>query len=190
MKKSILKFLETFSLVGFGLAYWIYDLRVATAVLMALSTAFVVVAILLRERLNPLQWGTWLVVMVLGALSALTEDENLIKLKPSILNVTLALAFGISHWIGEKTLLERLLDPHFPTPAGKLRKVSLACVIYFLLIAGLNLFVAYRFDTSFWVKFKLIGLFVFNGVFLSGCLYYLWEEFKQYAETKERTRKE
>ncbi len=186
MKKNILKFLETFSLVGFGLAYWIYDLHVATAVLMALSTAFVGVALILREKLNPLQWGTWAVVMVLGGLSAWTHDGDIIKLKPSILNVALALAFGISHWIGEKTLLERLLDPHFPTPPGKLRNVSAAAVVYFLVIAGLNLFVAYRFDTSFWVKFKLIGLFVFNGAFLAGCLYYLWEEFKQYAESKEK----
>ena len=184
MKKTLLKFLETFSLVGFGLAYWIYDLRVATVVLMVLSTIFILVALGMREKLNYLQWGTWIVVMDLGLFSALTQDDNLIKWKPTILNVALAIAFGVSHWIGEKTLLQRLLDPHFPTPAGKLRKVSAACVCYFLGVAALNLFIAYNFDTAFWVKFKLVGLFVFNGAFLAGCLYYLWEEFKQYAETQ------
>lgn len=182
MKKTLLKSLETFSLVGFGLAYWIYDLRVATAVLMALSTVFVLAALILREKLNHLQWGTWGVVVALGAFSFFTQNDNLIKWKPTLLNVALAVAFGVSHWIGEKTLLQRLLDPHFPTPPGKLRKVSAACVGYFLVIAGVNLFVAYNFDTSFWVKFKLIGLFAFNGVFLAGCLYYLWDEFKQYTE--------
>ena len=184
MKKNILKLLETFSLVGFGFAYWIYDLRVATVVLMVLSTVFIGVALILREKLNALQWGTWAVVVALGALSMLSKDDNLIKWKPTILNVAMSLAFGISHWVGKKTLLERLLDPHFPTPAGKLRKVSAVCVFYFLGVAALNLFVAYRFDTSVWVKFKIIGLFACNGAFLAGCLYYLWEEFKQYTETQ------
>jgi intracellular septation protein len=181
-RSQFLKLFEFLSLVAFGLAYWLYDLRIATATLMVFSTLFVMVAGMLHEKLTHLQWGTWGVIIILGTFTILSQNDNIIKWKPTILNMALAIAFGFSHWIGEKTLLERMLHTHFTAPAYKLRKISQICVVYFLGIAILNLLVAYSFDTSVWVKFKLIGLFVFNGIFVSGCVYYLREEMKIYLE--------
>ena len=184
MKQAILKFLESFSIVGFGLAYWLYDLRVATAVLMVLMTVFIAASLLCREKLNPLQWGTWIVVVGLGAASLLTQNDSLIKWKTTLINGAIALVFAGSHLIGEKTILERVLTGHLVATREKLRTLSLVCIGYFLLVAALNLVVAYTFETSVWVQFKVVGLFIIHVLFVIGCFFYLWEEIKQYMETQ------
>ena len=53
-------------------------------------------------------------------------------------------------------------------PPGLWKRLNLAWVVFFLMAAGLNLFVAYRFSESTWVNFKLFGLMGLTFLFILG----------------------
>lgn len=181
-RKSLIKTLEFASVVGFGLAYWLYDLRIATIVLITLMTAFVVVVKVLGEKLSRLQLLSWLVILVLGGATVSFQDEQYIKWKTSVINGTLSLVFLASHFLGSKTILERFLDDKLSCPAVMLRRLNLVAVVYFASIALLNLYVASHFSTTIWVNFKLFGIFACNLLFLAGSFYYLRDYIREMME--------
>ena len=181
-KSKIVKFLEFFSIVGFGLAYWKFDLQIATMTLMVLMTIFIMTAKLTREPLNKLQIGTWLVVLGLGALTLSLQNDLFIKWKTTVINSILALIFGGSHLIGEKTIAERLLASRIQAPSKMLRNLNFAAVCYFITIGLLNIFIAYQFTTTTWVNFKLFGSLLLNIIFVGGCLFYLKDYLKDLVE--------
>ena len=113
-KTAIVKGLETFSIIGFGLAYWRYDLMVATAVLMGLMTLFVVISKALGEPLTKLQLITWIVVLVLGTVSLSFKNEYYIKWKTTVVNGLLAditASMGEAMALADKAgSIDRLID--------------------------------------------------------------------------------
>ncbi len=185
-KASISKSLETLTAVGFGIAYWKYDLNVATLTLMVLMTVFVIAVKAMGEKLTKLQFFSWLVVITLGGAGLLLKDDVIIKWKTTIINGTLGLAFLLSQVIGAKSLCERLLAEKIPAPGQVLRRLNTAVGFYFLFISGLNLVVAYYFSTTLWVKFKIFGLLALNVGFIAGAVYYLRDYLKDLVKEEPR----
>ena len=185
-KTRLVKFLEFSSAIGFGLAYWQFDLQIATITLMVMMTLFVSMAKILKEPLNKLQSGSWLVVIFLGSLTLLLKNEQLIKWKTTVINLLLALIFAGSHVIGPRTIAERLLSSRVKAPASRLRRLNGAAIFYFFLIAGLNLLFAYRFSTTAWVNFRLFGALILNLIFIGGSLYYLRSYLKELPDMPEK----
>ena len=172
-KENFLKVVEMLVLVAFLVAYKLSDLQIATAVLVIASTLFVLLVKFLGEKLTKLQVITWLVVVILGSATVILKDESIIKWKPTVINAFISFAFLITHFIGKKTLLERLIDEKVPAPARKLRKVNFAGSMFFLFLGVANILVAQNFSTNIWMNFKIFGITALNLCFLSCCLYYL-----------------
>ncbi len=182
-KTSIVKSLEFSSIIGFGLAYWRYDLIIATTVLMALMTLFVVVAKILDEPLTKAQMISWVVVMVFGGMTVFLKDEAFIKWKPTVINSIFALLLWGSHVIGGKTILERLLASKLKCPTSMLRRLNCALAGYFALGGALNIYIAENFSNDVWVSFKIFGNLALNIIFISGSLYYLRDYLKDIAQS-------
>ncbi len=59
------------------------------------------------------------------------------------------------------------MDANIQLPSIIWQRLNLAWVVFFVVMGALNLYVAYYYDTDFWVTFKLVGgagftlLFVF-----------------------------
>ena len=102
--------------VVFGIAYWLYDLRIATAVLIIGMTVFVCLVKILGEKLTKIQLASWLLVVFLGGASVLLNDESIIKWKPTAINLAIGLTFLLAQFLGKKSLIERLLQEKIPAP--------------------------------------------------------------------------
>jgi len=50
-----------------------------------------------------------------------------------------------------------MMDGNIQLPNKIWLRLNLAWAVYFILMGGLNIYVAYHFDTDVWVNFKLIG---------------------------------
>jgi intracellular septation protein len=187
-KTNVLKSLETLSVVGFGIAYWKYDLNTATLTLMALMTLFVVAVKVAGEKLTKLQFFSWLVIVVLGGAGILFRDETFIKWKTTIINGSLGMTFLLSHLFGDKTITERLLADKIKAPTSILKRLNLSVGFYFLFISALNLVVAYYFSTTLWVKFKIFGLLILNFTFVAGALFYLKDYLKDFLDNEMKKR--
>jgi intracellular septation protein len=161
------KFLLDFApaLLFFG-AYLLFDIYVATAVLIVAAIALVLVYRLWKNHWHKSHLVVAVLATVLGGLTLAIHDPAFIKFKPTAVYGVFALALLGSHFIGDRVLLERLPQKTFTFPPAVWRRVNLAWAVFFLGCAALNLYVAGNYDEATWVKFKTFGFTALIFVFL------------------------
>lgn len=161
--KQILDFLPALAFLG---GYFLGDIYQATIALIA-SLALVVVAYgVLERRLHKAHFITLLVAAALGGLTLYVHDPRFIKFKPTAVYALFAIALLASHWIGPQVLMQRLGAKLVALPDAIWRRVNLAWVLFFSLLAVLNLLVAANFSEATWVKFKVFGFTVLTFAFM------------------------
>ena len=97
---------------------------------------------------------------------------------PTIVNWLFAAAFFGSLMIGRKTLLERMMDGRLELPPSLWVKLTFAWALFFGLLGGVNLYVAFSFDENTWVNFKLFGLLGLTLLFVLAQAAYVNRHFK------------
>lgn len=134
----------------------------ATAVLIVATALQVLLTwIFTRELEKRLLW-LLAAVSVFGGATLLFRDQTFIFWKPTVFNWVLALAFGASHFIGDRNLLERTLGSQITLPKPIWSRLLWLWVGNFTLVGTLNLVVAYQFSEAFWVSYKLYSAFGFT----------------------------
>ena len=127
----------------------------ATAVLMISTALTWLVASLLEKRNDKrLMWMT-LAVLLFGAATLILRDQRFIQWKPTVFNWVLAAVFLGSQFVGERTVLERVLGSQLSLPRRIWTRLNVLWIGNFALVGALNLFVAYRFTEAVWVSYKL-----------------------------------
>lgn len=97
-------------------------------------------------------------VLVMGGLTLLLHDAQFIKWKPSLLYGALGGGILVSTFAFRLNPLQRLLSSKITLPHPVWQKLNLAWGLFFVALAGVNLYVAEHFSTETWVNFKLFGL--------------------------------
>lgn len=164
---------DFFPVILFFIAYKAYDIFVATAV--AIVAAFVQITLfwLKHRRFEKMHLVSTGLIAVMGGLTLLLRDNTFIMWKPTVINWLFAIAFLISQFAGNKTLVERMLGSQVSLPAAVWTRLNLSWVAFFLVSGGLNIYVAYHFSESTWVNFKLFGLLGLTLVFIVAQAVYL-----------------
>ena len=167
---------ELAPLVAFFVSYSLRGLYAATAVLMIAMLALLAFDWLRQRRIPPMHALSALLVLVLGGATLLLHNRLFIQWKPTVLFWLVSVAFIASFWIGERTLTQRFLEPAL---AGRVavspqqwRRVNGTSAVFYALLGGLNLAVAYGASERTWVYFKLFGLAVLTFTFVA--LQLLW----------------
>lgn len=142
----------------FFIAYKLADIYVATGVLIVVTLAQTGWIWLRQRRIEKLPLFTAGLVLALGGATLLLKDPMFVKWKPTVVNWLFAVAFLGSRFIGQKTLLERMLGGQLELPASVWVKLTLAWAIFFFAMGAANLYVAFTFDENTWVNFKLFGM--------------------------------
>jgi len=107
---------------------------------------------------------TAIVVVVFGGATLILQDEEFIKLKPTIIYVLFGgvliggLAFG-------KPLLGMVFDSVFNLTEEGWRKLTLRWALFFFALAILNEIVWRTQSTDFWVAFKVFGVVPLTFIF-------------------------
>lgn len=150
----------------FFAAYFLFDIYVATATLIAAALALVVVYRLWQRRWHASHLVVAALAVVLGGLTLAIHDPVFIKFKPTAVYGIFALALLGSHLIGDRVLLARIPQKAFAFPEPVWRGINLAWALFFLACAALNAYVASRYDEATWVKFKTFGFTALTFAFL------------------------
>jgi intracellular septation protein len=149
---------ELLPVLLFFAAYKIHGIFVATAV-MIITSLLQALYLWRRDRSIPtMHWVTLGLVVFFGGLTLLLQDPTFVKIKPTIVNWLFAAAFVIAPFIGGKSLPQRLMQANVEMPPEKWRSLNIAWILFFLLLGGLNVAVAFNFSEDAWVNFKLYGL--------------------------------
>lgn len=139
----------------------------ATLVLMASSIVVYGGLYLKHRQLEKNHAITLVAVLLFGGMTLFFHDEAFLKWKTPIVNWIFAVAFLASQFIGEKTLLERMIGHTLTVPKSIWLKMNISWVIFFTLLGAANLFVAFTFH-EVWVDFKVFGSLILTFLFVIG----------------------
>lgn len=157
---------DLFPVVLFFIAYKLQGIYVATAVIIVATVLQVGYVYLKHKRVEKIHLITLVLILVLGGLTLILQDEDFIKWKPTIVNWGFALVFLGSHFIGSKPIIRRMMDQAIHLPDLVWIRLSFMWIVFFVLSGVVNLYVAFNYDTDTWVDFKLFGLMGMTLVFI------------------------
>ena len=160
--KQLLDFLPI--LLFFG-AFKMYDIYVATGVIMVATTVQMLILYKLDGRLQTMHKVTWALVMGFGALTLGFHDERFVKIKPTVLYALTGLGLAIGLWVFKKNFLKMMLGAQLKMADPVWRNLTVIWIGYSVFMAALNAYVALLYTTEQWVNFKLWG-YAFPLVFL------------------------
>ncbi len=168
LMQALLDFLPV---LAFAVTYWVTkDFSTAIIVIMAAMGIQVILTYAFTRKVHKMMLISAAMVIVLGGISLFLNNDLVFKWKPTVLNWAFALAFVGSQFIGEKTIIQRIMDSVAKgeitlTPAHW-RTLNLMWAAFFLVSGTANIYVAYNFDEAVWVNFKLFGLLGLTFVFM------------------------
>jgi intracellular septation protein len=153
-------------LAAFFLAYLLYGLMAATAVVVVGSLAALVAAWAIERRVPMIPLLTAAVVAVFGGLTLWLQDETFIKMKPTIVQALFA-AILLGGLAFRRPLLKPLLGAMMPPMRDRAWvQLTLRYALFFVAMALLNELVWRTQSTDFWVSFKVFGLPVLTILFI------------------------
>lgn len=142
------------------------DIYFATAVLMAVMPVVLLLQWALTRKLNKIYLSSTVLVLVLGSATLYFRNATFLYWKPTVLNWAIAIAFLGSQWIGNKTFVQRMLGSAAELTTEQWTRLNLIWVAYFIVVGGVNLYVAFNFSEEFWVNFKLYGMLGLTLIFV------------------------
>lgn len=137
----------------------------ATGIFMAAIAVSMIAARALLGRISPMLWFTGVVVLLFGGATVYLQDEDFIKIKPTILYVLFAgiLIFGL---LTNRPLLKMLLSEAFPALDDTgWRKLTRNWALLFVALACANEVARRMLTSDQWVDFKVWGVTAATFVF-------------------------
>lgn len=174
-----MKFLfDLLPVILFFIAFKMADIYVATGVAMAATVAQIIWVAAKYKKVEPMQWASLGLIIVFGGLTIGLQDKTFIQWKPTILYWLFAVGLIASATIWKKNLIQAAMAHQISLKPGVGHdlwgKLNNAWAIFFVIMGVINLYVAYQFDETTWVNFKLFGgmgiLFAFiiaQGIWLN-----------------------
>ncbi len=150
--------LEFIPILLFFITYKFYDIYIATGVIIVATIIQVSITWFKYKKVEPMQWITLGLIIVMGGATIYLQNEEFIKWKLTIIEWLFGLAFLASQFFGKKTFVERMMGANLELPVPVWKKLNLAWATFFISVGFINIYVMQNFDTDDWVNFKTFGV--------------------------------
>jgi intracellular septation protein len=150
-------FIDFLPVLVFFVVFFTAGIYWATGAIIAVMIVQIAVTWLVKRTVSKMLLISGGLVIVLGSITLMLREPLFIQLKLTVVNGLFAVAFLGSHFIGKKTLTERIMGHAIEAPTSLWRQLNLMWVANFLILAVANLFVIYNYDMETWVLFKTAG---------------------------------
>ncbi len=165
---------DLFPVLLFFVAYKVFDIYVATAVAIIATFGQITWVKLRQGKVDRMLWISLVIIVVMGGATLLLHDATFIKWKPTVLYWAFAAVLLGAEVLFAKNLIRTMMQQQLTLPEAVWARLNLSWAGFFVLMGGINLYVAYNFSENTWVNFKLFGglglmvLFVLlQGLYLS-----------------------
>ena len=125
---------EFIPIILFFIAYKLYNIYVATGVVIVATLIQVIYSRLTGKTVSMMQWITLGLIIVMGGATIYLHDEQFIKWKLSIVEWLFGLVFLGSQFIGEKPIVERLMSSALTLPDKIWRRLNLMWASFFIAV--------------------------------------------------------
>jgi intracellular septation protein len=173
---------EFIPVILFFVTYKLYDIYTATAVIIGATIIQVGITWLKYKKVEPMQWITLGLIVVMGGATLYLQDEQFIKWKLTIIEWLFGLAFLGSHFFGKKTFVERMMGSSLELPANIWKRLNLIWSFFFISVGFINIYVMQNYNTDDWVTFKTFGV---PGLMVIFIIFQMLLIYKHIPETKE-----
>ena len=109
------------------------------------------------KKVDTMLWVSLGLVTALGGATIYFHNESFIKWKPTVLYWVMGSALLLGQLVFKKNGIKSVMGTQMKLPDSVWRVVNFSWVGFFALMGLLNLYVAFNFETSTWVNFKLFG---------------------------------
>lgn len=147
---------------------------IATAVTIIATFIQIGIVWLKHRKVDTMLWVTLVIVTLLGGATLAFHDPVFIKWKPTAVYWLFALVLALAPVLFGKNLIRAVLEAQMQLPEPVWKQLNLAWAGFFVVMGILNLYVAFNFEESTWVNFKLFGgtglmlvFVVVQGLYLS-----------------------
>ncbi|MCW8883842.1 MAG: septation protein A [Motiliproteus sp.] len=168
--------------IFFGVYKYTGDIIMATAVLIPATILQMAYTWFRTHKIEKMHLVTLGLVIVLGGATIAFQDKTFIQWKPTVVNWLFGVAFLISQYVGQKPLVQRMMEANIELPDPIWHRLSWAWVGFFIVMGILNLAVAYTMSEEAWVNFKLFGMLGLTLIFVVLQGVYLTKHIKEPAE--------
>lgn len=166
---------EFFPILLFFIAFKLYDIYVATAVVIVATILQVAFTWFKYRKVEIMQWITLGLILVMGGATLYLQNEQFIKWKLSIVEWLFGIAFLGSQFIGNKPFIEKMLSNSLTLPAIVWRRLNTMWASFFISVGFINLYVMYNYSTDDWVTFKTFGVPGLMIVFVLLQMFFLYK---------------
>jgi len=171
-------FYEIFPVFLFFLAFKFYDIYVATVVGIVTTLMQVVLTRLTMKKWDTKQLVTLGVFLFFGSMTLYFHNPIFVKWKPTVIFWIFSMLIFASQFFTPKPLMQRLMENMLEgkgiVPVLIWKRLNLIWAMFFGVLGGINLYVAYFYSNNAWVNFKFYGitsalilLSVFQAIYLT-----------------------
>jgi len=150
--------IEFFPLLAFFAAWAVGGIYVATAVLMGAMVLLLAWDWFRTRTVPKMHLISAILVWVFGAITLILHDPRFIQWKATVFYWAIAVLLVGSVWIGQKTLLERLIGGSIPgdhkVEPATWRALSLVSAVFYAALGAVNIWIAYNMSMTAWIIFK------------------------------------
>ncbi len=170
-----MKFLfDFFPLIAFYAAYQIYKSYNDDGKAIFVATGAIIIATMIQvaynwfkhRKVEKMHIITVVLVTLFGGLTIALQDPAFIKWKVTIVNWLFGIVFVGSHFIGKKTIAERMLSNAIEVSDKIWPRLNMGWALFFISMGFLNIYVFMNYDEEAWVGFKVYGMLGLTFVFV------------------------
>lgn len=176
MRKLLFDF---FPIILFFIGYKLYDIFVATAVLIVATGLQLGYELIKYRKVSPMHIITFVLVLILGGATIYFHDEAFIVWKVTVVNWIFAIIFICSSYLMDKPIIRRLMEESITLPQAVWVRLNNLWGLFFLFLGAINLVIYWSFSMDFWVNFKLFGMLALTLIFVLGQGVYLSKHLKE-----------
>jgi len=154
-----MKFLyDLFPVILFFIFYKIYDIYIATAILMAATYTQIILLYIFKKKIEKILIFTAIILTIFGGMSLFFQNPVFIMWKPSIIYWAFGLIILIANKFYNKNLIEMSLGSQVKLKNEYWQNLSYSTALFFISLGFLNIYIAQNYSENTWVNFKLFGM--------------------------------
>lgn len=157
---------DFFPIALFFISYKLFGIYYATFVAITTSFLQVVFFRIKYKKYEKMHIINFAILFFLGGSTLVFQDASFIKWKPTGIYWTMSIILISSFFFGDKPAIQKMLDKYISMPNKIWNRLNLAWALFFLTLGGINLYIAYNYNTDTWVNFKLFGTLGFTLCFI------------------------
>ncbi|PVZ71648.1 septation protein A [Pelagibaculum spongiae] len=158
---------DFFPLIAFFTTFKLYGIYPATAVIIVVTLLQFSYQWFRHKKVEKIHLFTLVIVLVMGGLTLIFQDDTFIKWKPTVVNWLFTVILLGAPLMGRNLVKDFLSgQTSKPAPDSLWTKLNIAAALFFLALGSLNLYVAFNFSQEFWVNFKVFGILGLTLVFV------------------------